>query len=99
MVELKNKAQGFVAESGFLIRAHQSHILAVKGHNASAWSIKSSHKMQEGGLAGTGSAHNGQGFSLLHNQIDILENFKIFSRPGKLFSHIRKFVEFGHSHS
>ena len=98
-MELKNKAQGFIAESCFPVRAHQGHIPAVKGHDARAWSIKSPHKMQEGGLAGTGSPHNGQGFAFFHNQIDILENFKIFSRPGKLFSHVRKFVELGHDYS
>lgn len=99
MMKLKNEAQRSVAEGRLLVRRHARHVLTIKKDSARTWSIKSTHKMQEGAFARAGSSHNGQGLAFFHDQIDILENFKVFTGCGKDFAHVRKFIECGHGYS
>ena len=87
-MKLKNEAQSLVAKGSFLVSAHERHVAPFKTYLARTWSIKCTHKMQEGTLSGTGLSNYGEHLAFFHNQVDILDNLGIFTGCGKFFAHV-----------
>ena len=64
------------------------HVAPFKTYLARTWSIKCTHKMQEGTLSGTGLSNYGEHLAFFHNQVDILDNLGLFTGRGKFFAHV-----------
>src|SRR5690554_235752 len=72
---LENDADIAGAKSRQLLLAERLHVLPVEYDGTGAGAVEASQQREQGGLATTALAEDGQGFAFFHFQVEMLEHF------------------------
>ena len=74
VMELVDEAERAVAQFAALRLAHLLHFLPEDLRRCRRWLVQSAEQMQQGALAGTGSADDGDALAALHFEVDAVQH-------------------------